>query len=422
MIAAGLILAAAWGAPGADPVPAEVAAEADVPPVRKACVAVFDFDGGAEAMDLADRVRLRLGRHAECAVVDARTTRQISSPPDLNSDAARVQVVMARLAADVAMFGRVYRTGNSLGAVVRCVDRTNPASQKEWVKTLTAGGQQAAGELAKQIVETLREKAEWSPPEYGDEEEPKLAELGRALNVNGDFEAGAAGWEGPDNVGTFLVEGPTGRGTVLKIRTDLERGPWLEYRRKLMFAQADPNDPPQVGRDTSLKSVAATEGVHYAGDWIAARPGRRYWLTADVKCRKTGGAFPRIFVKGFADMGATATGLPERSLVERQLTPKDFAALPAERRKELIAEDAAAYPERYRREVYRWYLACRNESGDWMHAAAPFPPRGSTGSPPGGGLPDNVQYLQVQVYAYWPAGEYEFDNVLLYADPRQGKN
>ena len=151
--------------------------------------------------------------------------------------------------------------------------------------------------------------------------------------------------------------------------------------------------------------------MHYCSDWITAEPGRRYWLTADVKCRRTAGAFPRIFVKGFADMSASADGLPERSLVERGLTPRAFAALPADRRKALVAEDARAHPDRYRREVYRWYLACRNASGDWTHLAAPFPPRG--------GLPANVRWLQIQVYAYWPPGEYLFDNVFLYADPRQ---
>ncbi len=61
--------------------------------------------------------------------------------------------------------------------------------------------------------------------------------------------------------------------------------------------------------------------------------------------------------------------------------------------------------------MYRWYLICRSGGDDWTHAAAPFPRRG--------GLPAEVQWLQVQVYAYWPPGEYLFDNVWLYTDPRQ---
>ena len=60
---------------------------------------------------------------------------------------------------------------------------------------------------------------------------------------------------------------------------------------------------------------------------------------------------------------------------------------------------------------FRWYLACRNEEDVWKHYAAPCPPRG--------GLPANVQWLQIQVYAYWPPGEFRFDNVSLYKDPAQ---
>jgi hypothetical protein len=66
---------------------------------------------------------------------------------------------------------------------------------------------------------------------------------------------------------------------------------------------------------------------------------------------------------------------------------------------------------RYVRECYRWYLPCRAPQGEWSHFAAPFPPRG--------GLPDDVEFLQIQIYSYWPPGEYFWDNVKLHADPRQ---
>jgi hypothetical protein len=153
------------------------------------------------------------------------------------------------------------------------------------------------------------------------------------------------------------------------------------------------------------------EGVALFTDWLPARPGWRYWLVADVKGKTTDLFFPQIFVKGYADFAGAADALSEVSLHERDLTPASFAALPKDQRDKLIAEDAKAHPERYRREVYRWYLACRNLQGDWKHHAAPFPPRG--------GLPANVKYLRVEAYAYWPLGEYLFDNVNLYLDPRQ---
>ncbi len=175
----------------------------------------------------------------------------------------------------------------------------------------------------------------------------------------------------------------------------------LRRRRRVIFRS------PQIGRDTSYGSLAGLEGVHYRGQWIKATRGRRYWLTAD--CKGLGGA--KVFIKGFRDWSAQADGLPESSLAALGLTPRQFAALPIEKRKKLIAEDTKKHPERHRRECYRWYLNCKDAKGEWMHLAAPFPPHG--------GLPRNVQWLQIQIYSYWPPGEYLWDNVFLYKDPRQ---
>jgi hypothetical protein len=419
-------MAAAVGACLGGSAPAATDKPAASEPAAPAFVVVFDFATTGErdtaGAELADSLRLRLARHGGCQVVDAPTTRQFSAPapsPAPAADPNDVRALMSKLAVNIALWGTVNKTNASVSAAVHCLDLRDPSTPREWTKTFTDDTERARGEIARQIAEALWAQAEWTPPQYGDEAEP--TNFSKPLNANGDFEQDSAGWEAPDNASTFLVAGQAGpatakrseagRGQVLKIRTDLARDPWLEYRRKLMFGQADPNHPPQIPTDTGYGSVGGSEGVHFCSDWIKASPGRRYWLTADVKCPKTGEAFPKIFVKGFRDMGASAEGLPERSLVERNLTPQAFAALPEKQRKELIAADAKAHGDRYRREVYRWYLACRNSSGDWTHVAAPFPPRG--------GLPADVQWLQIQIYAYWPPGEYLFDNVFLYADPRQ---
>ena len=54
---------------------------------------------------------------------------------------------------------------------------------------------------------------------------------------------------------------------------------------------------------------------------------------------------------------------------------------------------------------------CKEAKGQWLHLSAPFPPRG--------GLPKNVKWLRVVVYAYWPPGDFVFDDVMLYKAPRQ---
>ncbi len=357
---------------------------------------------------LADSLRLRLRRHDEYDVVDRITTQELTDALPASAPHPKLAELMGRAGATVAICGAVSEDDGVVTADVSYLDVTDPDAPLSWRRSFSDDTERARGQIARQIVEAIRSEPEWTPPEYGDQVEPD--NFATPLNANGDF-AGDAGWEAPDNVATFIEAGPDGRGQVLRIRTDLAREPWLAYRRQLRAGQADPAEPPEIATDTSYASLAATDGVHFASEWIAAAPGARYWLTADCRAGSSGAFFPKIFVKGFADAADQADALPQRSMDERGLSPDDFAAMPADQRAELIADDASEHPERYRRERYRWYLSCRSEADQWSHFAAPFPPRG--------GLPEDVDWLQIQIYCYWPAGEYLWDNVHLYADPDQ---
>ncbi len=378
-------------------------------------VVVFDLAGarGGYGAQLADSIRLRLRRHNAYEVIDRLTTADLTPAGGVSlktSDVQIVKLLRTRAAAQMAIFGEVQTIGRSVRAEIRCVDISG-GQPRAWTKVFSDETERARGIIARGVVEAVTGQAEWTPPQYGDEAEPK--NFAKPLNVNGGFDAGAVGWARPDNVSTLLVADPRGgKGKVLKIFTDLDRDAWLKYQRDLMLGRADPAKPPKIPPPKGkYSSVAAWEGVHYRSDWIDATAGQRYWLTADMMGRSAGMFFPKIVVKGFADFSAQAAGLSETSLKELGLTPEQFADLPKARRDELIQAEARKNPARYRREVYRWYLACRNEAGGWKHFAAPFPPRG--------GLPANVKWLRIEVYAYWPAGEYFFDNVHLYKDPRQ---
>ena len=381
---------------------------------RKIYLAVFDLASSpAEAgRTLADTLRVRLRRHEEYEVLSGLETREAAKELPISTDPAKVRKMMTdQLALHVVLYGSVEPLGAGLSAKVRCIDLSDPGRPGGWVKEFRDPSERARATISKEIVELLRRESEWQPPEYGDEQEPKAGEWGEPVNVNGTFEKGPLGWEHPDNAATFLIAGPAGRGKVLKITTNLERAPWMEYRRRLRFGLADPTRPPKIGPDSSYASVAGMEGVDYSGDWIGAAPGQRYWLAADMKGKTAGIFFPKIFVKGYLDYSENAEALPEHSLVERKMTGSQFADLPPEKRKALLADDVRKHPERYRRECFRWYLSCRNEEDVWKHYAAPFPPRG--------GLPGNVRWFRVVVYAYWPPGDFLFDDVVLYKDPRQ---
>ena len=386
----------------------------------KAYVVVFDFKtvpaGGGKASygaQLADSVRLKLRRHKTDGwdVIDRLSTQEFAKALGIETDLKKVKAIMTdKLAVNVGVYGTVHKiAGGGVKAELRFIDLRDPKAPRIRASVFSNDTERARGVITTKIIEELVGKKEWRPPEYGDESEPKA--FGKPLNANGDFEAGAAGWEPPDNAATFLEPGPAGRGKVLRLQTDLERDKYIAYRRALRFGQTTPDKPPKLKRDTSYASLAGLEGVFYRGQWIKATPGQRYWLIADMKGKTAGIFFPKIFVKGFRDWSARTTGLPEASLAERKMTARQFADLTPAGQRMLVAEDAKKHPKRYLRECFRWYLACRNEQDVWTHYAAPFPPRG--------GLPKNVEWLQVQVYAYWPPGAFRFDNVHLYKDPRQ---
>ena len=373
---------------------------------REIHVVVFDFAcrDGDYGKKLSDSIRLRLARHKIFSVVDSLTTRDHLKSAAANADRkAIISLMKDKLLVTIGIYGTVSVSGAKVTAEIACINFTNPAGSADWTKTFSDSTQRARGLIARGVVEKITGQAEWTPPQYGDEDEPK--EFGKPLNVNGSFDKGHTGWDAPDNAGTFIEDGPRGRGKVLRIRTDLERDKWYEYRRKLRLGLASPRNPPKLKRDTSYGSVAGLEGVHYRSDWIDAKGGQRYWLTADKK-----GPGAKIFIKGFLDWSGQASGLPESSLSRLGLTPEKFADLPRKKQQALIKADAKAHPARYRRECYRWYLNCGG-SGGWKHHAAPVPPRG--------GLPGHVRWIQIQVYSYWPPGEYLWDNVHLYKDPRQ---
>ena len=367
-------------------------------------VVVFDFacKDGDYGKKLSDSIRLRLARHEIFSVVDSLTTRDHAKPTPADADRKGIISLMKdKLLVTIGIYGTVSVSGAKVTAEIACINFTDPTKPADWTKTFSDSTQRARGLIAMGVVEKITGQAEWIPPQYGDEDEP--AKFGKPLNVNGSFDKGHAGWDPPDLAATFLIDGPKGRGKVLKVLTTANRDQWIAYRRKLRMGRIKPTK--DHGVTYKGEPVAALEGVHYRSDWIDAKAAQRYWLTADKK-----GPGAKIFIKGFLDWSGQASGLPESSLARLGLTPEKFADLPPKKQQALIKADAKAHPERYRRECYRWYLNCGG-SGDWKHHAAPVPPRG--------GLPAHVRWIQIQVYSYWPPDEYLWDNVHLYKDPRQ---
>ncbi len=385
-------------------------AEASSKPAKThACVLDFHCPASAAyGRKLANAIRMRLARHEEFEVMDPLTSAELAPALPASTDTAKViKIMTTKLAVGVAIYGTASKNDSGVRLELRGVDLRDGAKSKTWKKILSDNTQRAEAVISKAAVEAVTGRAEWVPPQYGDEPEPKADELGKPVNVNGGFDGpGHVGWQHPDNVASFIEPGPNGRGGILRIRTDLARAPYINYIRAIRMGKADPAKPPKIATATGYSCLGGLEGVHFKSDWIKATTGQRYWLMADFD--KPGS---KVFVKGFKTSRFALDGLPESVLAAMNMTPEQFAELPEARRKKLVAEAAKKQPKAFLRECYRWYLNCRGEKGQWNHLAAPFPPRG--------GLPADVEWLQIHVYSYWPAGTYRFDNVRMYKDPRQ---
>ncbi|MCG3179566.1 MAG: hypothetical protein BIFFINMI_01904 [Phycisphaerae bacterium] len=364
---------------GDGPAPPDAAAKA-----QPAFVVIFDFDapdlgelGTQLARSVQDKIR-RL-KVEGLTLIDPLTAAEATARYKVGFDAApaRVSSVLAgELAANVAVLGRLTQQGQDYTASVRLLDLRGGGDDWTWTRQFKADGERARGLLADRIAEAVTGAKVAKPLEVGYDPEP--ATLGPAVTANGGFEQAdakrpdlPAAWSGIDGLTALWAEDSEGRrGKVLRINTDVYEWQWKKWQERIA-AGAKPADAPKpvATRGPKYDTVAGTYGIHVYSDAIDARPGMRYRVLADMTGKTTDFFFPKVFVKGY-----------------RQVKEGDESA----------AQD---------REVWRTYLACRNFEGTWQHFSQTLTPA------------REVERLRVIVYAYWPPGVYEFDNVRLVEEP-----
>ncbi len=338
----------------------------------KPVVVVPDFlspaDDHVTGKAFADSLRLKLRRNGY-TVIDRITTQAATGPLGPDATDARLTELLTRTQAELVLAGRVDTEGDvtTLTLAQLTLDADGLAVRGE--QSFADDTQRAKAVIVTDVAEALLGEALWTPPQTGDE--PLPDDLGTPINPNGDFES-ATGWQAVDNVASFIESAgdDSDHSQVLRLRTDLDRQRYLAYQADLATGQASANTPPAVPADATLNSLAAYEGAGLCSDWIAATPGKRYWLTADTLTPAATQVL--IFVNGYAN----------------QADP----------------DEEADY-----RQVYQWKLVCPNRTGQWTSFAGVFPPDG--------GLPEDIDVLRIEILATWPAGEYRVDNVHLFLAP-----
>ena len=233
------------------------------------------------------------------------------------------------------------------------------------------------------------------PLAEGAREVLELQALSGNLVANGSFESGRYWphkWDPIDNLGTFWVEGGTTGKRCVRCYTDVDDKQWVKWNDEVILLvreatertrgrpQSLPEnpvpDPPErePTADPKWNTVAGMHGIHYRSAFIPLKPGAIYRFSVDA--RGPGGT-PKVFIKGFIDQTRETT---EGTVV-------------------------------LKRNAYRAPITLHGIGDEWRRFARVFHPARSKSTYKGKAI--QPQYLRVELYAYWPPGDYFFDNVRL---------
>lgn len=214
--------------------------------------------------------------------------------------------------------------------------------------------------------------------------------LSRNLLPNGSFEKGRywpAGWEPIDRLGTFWVRGGTDGRRCMRLFTNLMDTQWSQWNKKVRRVieqtskktggtpQQLPSNPlpkPPKRKETSppyYDTVAGLHGIHYRSARVAVKPGAIYRISIDART-DAGNSEPILFVKSFFEFQG-------------------------------IMRNAGRAP-----------LHLYDCNKKWKRYARVFHPAEWTTTVKGKAV--RPQKLEVQIYAYWPPGNYYFDNLQLH--------
>jgi len=231
---------------------------------------------------------------------------------------------------------------------------------------------------------------------YDNEESDRLMQmksLSGNLLSNGGFELGRywpSGWQATDGLSTFWVGGASEGRRCMRLFTNVLREQWNDHDTRvrhtvdaIVKAGRDPQKlptsplppPPErlPTRPPYYDTVGGLDGVHYRSEYIKCEPGAIYRFSVDA--RNEGKGEPRVFIKGFFDQKMkTANGV-----------------------------------EVVRRNSYRAPMILDPCGEQWRRYVRLFHPSRSKSTL--GAKPLPTEYIQVQLYAYWPVGNYYFDNV-----------
>jgi hypothetical protein len=228
------------------------------------------------------------------------------------------------------------------------------------------------------------------------------------LMVNGGFEeADDKGdspkhWQDVDNLIYFWTTDPASpeRGKVIKIDTDVQQKQTYEWwtARYLRAAALDkaPTKLPTV--EPKYDTIAGLDGGFYWSDFIPIKPGRAYKVYVDAK-----GPASKVFVRGYEKE------LPLSFGDEAPAVQQVFREARGE-----PAYDAKGKQVRYfLRYRYSTWFTVGGDGSQWKTYTHEKPK-----NPTNREITEDMRYIRIMLYPYWPAATYWYDNIRVYeVDP-----
>ena len=199
------------------------------------------------------------------------------------------------------------------------------------------------------------------------------------LVQNPGFEDGdthPAHWDKLDGLTMFWEKDsqrPDG-GKCIRLYTNIDNDEFLKRYDEMKLDHPPPSKPPRVCKPPGYETVGGNDGVHFFSDYIEIVPGMRYKLSADVRSEQ-GGA-PKIFIKGYTE----------------QMT-------------EIADEKGRAITVPLRRITYKGDFDFPAPKA-WKTSTFDFCPTFQR---------DDVKWIKVSIWAYWPPQNYWFDNIKVVA-------
>ena len=211
---------------------------------------------------------------------------------------------------------------------------------------------------------------------------------------------GPAFWQRPDNlVWQWVDSDDAAHGKIIRINTDVNQRQAYDWWVDFYFHGKPLSAAPRKAatKPPRYDTVAGLDGGFYISDFIPIKDGGAYRVYVDVKSDNP----CMVFIFGYTKK--LAMSFADEQPAVQQLFRKA-------RGESDVTESGRAKKYRLRYRYRTWFQS--GGDGEWRTYTHQEPRH-----PNDREITEDVRWIRVMLYPYWPPGVYEFDNIRVYEVP-----